>query len=59
MSSIVETSSPIAVAKESIPTGPPLNLLIIVIRISLSVSSRPLASIFNLSRALFVTSTSI
>ncbi len=59
ISSIVDTSSPTEVASVSIPTGPPLNFSIIVKRSSLSVSSGPILSIFNLSNAFCVTSRSI
>ena len=52
-------SSPIELLIASIPTGPPLNLSIIVKSRSLSVLSRPFLSTFNLSSAISVISLSI
>ena len=43
-SSMVSPLSETAVANVDKPTGPPLNLSIIVIRILLSISSKPCAS---------------
>ena len=55
-SSIVVTSSPIVDEIASIPTGPPLYLLIIANNNSWSVLSNPILSTFNLFKASFVIS---
>ena len=52
-SSRVPESSLIAVAIVLAPTGPPLNLVIMVFRILLSMESRPRLSIFSASSANF------
>jgi len=49
-SSSVPDSSPTAVAMVVIPTGPPLNLSMMVVRILLSISSKPNSSTFNALR---------
>ena len=47
---MVSEFSDTAVAKVEIPTGPPLNLSIIVVKILLSISSSPWASTFKALR---------
>ena len=55
-SSIVVCSSPIDAAILSIPTGPPLNLLIRLVKYSMSVLSNPYSSTCSLFKLEFVIS---